>query len=159
MTPSAVAARESSPRSRTQDLLHSRRLRVPCAAALLCVGIAFAPIAPQVLAQAQTAPAAKAGPAPAQQRAQTREAGSGIATGRRNPALPLVNDARLTARPAQPFIGPAGTSNPFPSGTAMTENQCTSMENCQVVQGQGPSYATWCRCGKGKLTTFTYIHD
>jgi hypothetical protein len=155
-----AAARQSSTRSRPQaSVVRPHRVLARCAAALLCAGIALALTAPHVLAQAQTAPDPKAGAEPVQQRAQTREAGSGVATGRRNRAVPLVNDARLTASPAQPFVGPAGSSNPFPSGTAMTENQCTSMENCQVVQGQGPSYATWCRCGKGKLTTFTYIHD
>ena len=66
--------------------------------------------------------------------------------------------AKGTARVRVRYIGPAGTTSPF-GGSEMTENQCTAMENCQVVQGQGPSYATWCRCGKGKLTTFTYIHD
>ena len=76
----------------------------------------------------------------------------------RNQAYPLVDDARLTASPRSRYIGPPGTSSPFGS-TDMTENQCTAMANCQVVQGQGPSYATWCRCGRGKLTTFTYIHD
>ncbi len=76
----------------------------------------------------------------------------------RKPRYPVVNDARLTASPKVRYIGPAGTTSPF-GGTAMTENQCRAMQNCEVVQGQGPSYATWCRCGKGKLTTFTYIHD
>ncbi len=84
-------------------------------------------------------------------------AGSASATARRS-RYPVVNDPRLTASPAQRFVGPAGSTDPF-GGTAMTENQCRDMERCQVVQGQGPSYATWCRCGKGKLTTFTYIHD
>ncbi len=74
------------------------------------------------------------------------------------PRYPVVNDPRLVASPIETFLGPPGATNPF-AGTAMTENQCRAMENCQVVQGQGPSYATWCRCGKGKLTTFTYIHD
>lgn len=83
---------------------------------------------------------------------------TGKPAGRRNPALPLVRDPPLLASPAEVFIGPAGTTNPF-AGTAMTENQCREMERCEVVQGQGPSFATWCRCGKGKLTTFTYIHD
>ena len=83
---------------------------------------------------------------------------TGRPTGRRNPAVPLVRDPPLLASPAETFIGPPGTTNPF-AGTQMTENQCRDMERCQVVQGQGPSFATWCRCGKGKLTTFTYIHD
>lgn len=74
------------------------------------------------------------------------------------PRYPVVNDPRLVASPTETFLGPPGATNPF-AGTAMTENQCRAMENCEVVQGQGPSYATWCRCGKGKLTTFTYIHD
>lgn len=74
------------------------------------------------------------------------------------PRHPVVDDPRLTASPAVRFVGPRGATDPF-GGTAMTENQCRAMENCQVVQGQGPSYATWCRCGKKKLTTFTYIHD
>ncbi|MCC7249425.1 MAG: hypothetical protein IT473_12450 [Lysobacter sp.] len=74
------------------------------------------------------------------------------------PRYPVVNDPRLVASPTETFLGPSGASNPF-AGTAMTENQCRAMENCEVVQGQGPSYATWCRCGKKKLTTFTYIHD
>lgn len=74
------------------------------------------------------------------------------------PRYPVVNDPRLVASPTETFLGPPGATNPF-AGTAMTENQCRDMERCQVVQGQGPSYATWCRCGKGKLTTFTYIHD
>lgn len=85
-------------------------------------------------------------------------ASTGTAAAPRRPRYPVVNDARLTASPAVRYIGPAGTTSPF-GGTAMTENQCRDMERCQVVQGQGPSYATWCRCGKGKLTTFTYIHD
>lgn len=76
----------------------------------------------------------------------------------RTPRYPVVDDPRLIASPATTFLGPPGATNPF-AGTAMTENQCRDMERCQVVQGQGPSYATWCRCGKGKLTTFTYIHD
>ena len=83
--------------------------------------------------------------------------GSARVSARRS-RYPIVNDPRLTASPAERFVGPAGSTNPF-GGTAMTENQCRDMERCQVVQGQGPSYATWCRCGKGKLTTFTYIHD
>lgn len=83
---------------------------------------------------------------------------TGRPSGRRNPAVPLVRDPPLLASPAEVFIGPAGTTNPF-AGTEMTENQCKAMEGCEVVQGQGPSFATWCRCGKGKLTTFTYIHD
>ena len=95
-----------------------------------------------------------------------REAGPRVAAGQteaavaapRQPRYPVVDDARLTASPRVRYIGPAGTTSPF-GGSEMTENQCTAMENCQVVQGQGPSYATWCRCGKGKLTTFTYIHD
>jgi hypothetical protein len=153
-----AAARRFSTLTRA-SVVHPHPVLARCAAALLCAGIALALTAPHGLAQAQTAPDAKAGAAPAQQRAQVRDQSSGRPSGKRNPALPLVSDGRLVASPAQPFIGPAGTSNPFPSGTAMTENQCTSMENCQVVQGQGPSYATWCRCGKGKLTTFTYIHD
>jgi hypothetical protein len=76
----------------------------------------------------------------------------------RKPRYPVVKDARLTASPKERYLGPPGTTSPFDS-TNMTENQCRDMERCQVVQGQGPSYATWCRCGKGKLTTFTYIHD
>jgi hypothetical protein len=76
----------------------------------------------------------------------------------RKPMHPVVKDARLVASPKVRYLGPPGTTSPFGS-TNMTENQCRDMERCQVVQGQGPSYATWCRCGKGKLTTFTYIHD
>jgi hypothetical protein len=42
---------------------------------------------------------------------------------------------------------------------AMTESKCVKM-GCDVVCGSGPSYATWCRCGKaGEKQTFTYIHD
>lgn len=78
--------------------------------------------------------------------------------GPRKPTHPVVKDARLVASPKTRYFGPPGTTSPF-GGTNMTENQCRDMERCQVVQGQGPSYATWCRCGKGKLTTFTYIHD
>lgn len=84
-------------------------------------------------------------------------AGTAQATPRK-PRYPVVNDARLTASPKERYLGPPGTTSPF-DVTNMTENQCRDMERCQVVQGQGPSYATWCRCGKGKLTTFTYIHD
>lgn len=87
-----------------------------------------------------------------------RAESTGRPAGRRNPAVPLVRDPPLLVSPAVTFIGPAGATNPF-AGTAMTENQCRDMERCEVVQGQGPSFATWCRCGKGKLTTFTYIHD
>ena len=97
---------------------------------------------------------AESRPQAADQRPET----SGKPAGRRNPAVPLVRDPPLLASPAEVFIGPEGTTNPF-AGTNMTENQCRDMERCQVVQGQGPSFATWCRCGKGKLTTFTYIHD
>lgn len=90
-------------------------------------------------------------------RVDASSAGTAVAAPRK-PRYPVVDDARLTASPKVRYIGPAGTTSPFGS-TDMTENQCRDMERCQVVQGQGPSYATWCRCGKGKLTTFTYIHD
>jgi hypothetical protein len=90
-------------------------------------------------------------------RADAQTPGSAVADPRK-PQHPVVNDARLTASPKVRYIGPSGTTSPFGS-TNMTENQCRDMERCQVVQGQGPSYATWCRCDKAKLTTFTYIHD
>ena len=78
----------------------------------------------------------------------------------RKPMYPVVKDARLVASPSVRYFGPPGTSSPFGS-TNMTENQCRDMERGQVVQGQGPgpAYATWCRCVKGILTTFTYIDD
>jgi hypothetical protein len=135
---------------------------------VLLVALALAASAAVALAQsqaAQGAAAAETGPKTPPERpdrpapgAPSAAAATGTQTGPRNPAYPLVNDARLTANPKARYIGPPGTSSPFGS-TDMTENQCRDMERCQVVQGQGPSYATWCRCGKGKLTTFTYIHD
>lgn len=133
---------------------------------VLLVALALAVSAAVALAQSQAAQGAAAAetnrtppgrpdrPAPG----AASPAGGAVTASPRNPAYPLVDDARLTASPRSRYIGPPGTSNPFGS-TDMTENQCRDMERCQVVQGQGPSYATWCRCGKGKLTTFTYIHD
>ena len=111
---------------------------------------------------AQTSTRASASPereaAPMASQPVTPEPAGTTPVAPRKPRYPVVNDARLTASPKERYIGPPGTTNPFDS-TNMTENQCRDMERCQVVQGQGPSYATWCRCGKGKLTTFTYIHD
>jgi hypothetical protein len=140
------------------------RIRVLLVALTLAASVAVA------LAQSQAthgAAAAETGPKTPPSRpdperpapgAPSAAAAAGTQTSPRNPAYPLVNDARLTASPKARYIGPPGTSSPFGS-TNMTENQCRDMERCQVVQGQGPSFATWCRCGKGKLTTFTYIHD
>lgn len=135
---------------------------------VLLVTLALAASAAVALAQSQTAAQASAGaerprtPPERSERpmpgAASAAAATGAQTGPRNPTYPLVNDPRLSASPKTRYIGPPGTSSPFDS-TNMTENQCRDMERCQVVQGQGPSYATWCRCGKGKLTTFTYIHD
>jgi hypothetical protein len=110
----------------------------------------------QTTARGTASPEREAAPMAAEP-AAAEPTGTAQATPRK-PRYPIVNDARLTASPKERYIGPAGTTSPFGS-TNMTENQCRAMENCQVVQGQGPSYATWCRCGKGKLTTFTYIHD
>lgn len=133
---------------------------------ILLVALALAASAAAALAQSQAAQGAATAetnrtpperpgrPAPG----AASPAVGAVQTSPRNQAYPLVDDARLTASPKSRYIGPPGTSSPFGS-TDMTENQCTAMANCQVVQGQGPSYATWCRCGRGKLTTFTYIHD
>ena len=79
---------------------------------------------------------------------------------RKTPQHSVVNDARLVAHPKMRYLGPR-SSNPFLGGDPidMTENQCTKMTTCSIVCGGGPAYATWCRCGEGKLTTFTYLHD
>jgi hypothetical protein len=144
------------------------RIRVLLVALTLAASAAVALAQSQSQSQAaQGAAAAETGPKTPPSRpdperpapgASSAAAAAGTQTSPRNPAYPLVNDARLTASPKSRYLGPPGTSSPFGS-TDMTENQCRDMERCQVVQGQGPSYATWCRCGKGKLTTFTYIHD
>lgn len=136
---------------------------------ILLVALALAASAAVALAQSQAAQGAAAAessprtpppersdrPAPG---AAAVEAPGTAHAGPRKPTYPVVKDARLVASPAARYLGPPGTTSPFGS-TNITENQCRDMERCQVVQGQGPSYATWCRCGKGKLTTFTYIHD
>ena len=136
---------------------------------ILLVTLALAASAAVALAQSQAAQGAAAAetnprtpppertdrPVPGAAGAET----SGTAqAGPRKPMHPVVKDARLVASPQTRYLGPPGTTSPFGS-TNMPENQCRDMERCQVVQGQWPSYATWCRCGKGKLTTFTYIHD
>ena len=86
--------------------------------------------------------------------------GSSLMDRRKTPQHPVVNDARLVAHPEIRYLGPR-SSNPFFGGDPidMTESQCTKMTICAVVCGGGPAYATWCRCGKGELTTFTYLHD
>ena len=135
---------------------------------ILLVALALAASAAVALAQSQAsqgAAAAETSPRTPPERIDRPAPGvasveaSGISgAGPRKPTYPVVKDARLVASPQVRYLGPPGTTSPFDS-TNMTENQCRDMERCQVVQGQGPSYATWCRCGKGKLTTFTYIHD
>ncbi len=122
-------------------------------AASAAVGFGFA----QTSTRGSASPEREAAPMMASQPAHAEPAGTAPVAPRK-PRYPVVNDARLTASPKERYIGPPGTTSPFDS-TNMAENQCRDMERCQVVQGRGLSYATWCRCGKGKLTTFTYIHD
>jgi len=76
----------------------------------------------------------------------------------KQPTHPVVNDPRLVANPKERFVGPR-EQNPF-IGTDpvnMTEDNCIK-QGCNVVQGSGPTFATWCGCGKAEKRTYTYIH-
>ncbi|MFZ2752297.1 MAG: hypothetical protein WAZ48_02515 [Lysobacteraceae bacterium] len=139
------------------------RIRILLVALALAASVAVALAQPQTEVQAGTAAETRPGTLPGRTDAPAPGGASAEGAGRtqampRKPMYPVVKDARLVASPRVRYFGPPGTTSPFGS-TNMTENQCRDMERCQVVQGQGPAYATWCRCGKGKLTTFTYIHD
>lgn len=66
--------------------------------------------------------------------AQAAAAG-GAAAAAPKPRYPGDDDPRMVADPAETFLGPPGATNPF-LVTAMNENPCRAMANCQVVQGQ-----------------------